>query len=255
MSNANFIQDYIIYRNKIDSSQVIEQMAQKKSHEVIVSHVYSASNFQIQLVENVDALNQLMDDLDGVYNGIGASIYDMPDSFIRTGHMCAAVFPTDKNWHRGLIQTLYGDRREASVIFIDYGGYALVPFQDIKFLAKEFKDLPAQAINAKLFNVKTQNNWGVKEVNYFLNRVINKTLLADIIGFNDGSVSIELFEVTTKDNKGCLAGTKINLNQRVVMDGFATKYTEVEDIEVILNTLNLFLKIKFQELYGKRAVF
>ena len=246
MANADFIQDYVIYEETLDSTEVIKQLASQKSHRVIVSHVYSASNIHIQIVENLPRLDKLMDDLENVYLGLGASVYDMPESYILVGRICASVFPLDKNWHRCQIQSIYPSRKQAYVTFIDYGGHATVSYTDIKFLAKEFEKLPAQAILARLANVKTSAEWGEKEINYFLNRVMGKCLLAEIIGYNDIRVSVDLFDFTTQDNGDCKAGTKIHINSRVVMDGFGTHYDETQEIEVFFNGITLFIILKSQ---------
>lgn len=123
-------------------------------HSIIVSQVQDPSFIQFQLYENYYELESLMNQLEHAYYGIGSTMYDMPDQFKRNGLVCVAIFPNDKNWHRAYILQTFKKERRATVYFIDYGGQALIDYDNIKFMKREFTHLPIQALDAKFANVK-----------------------------------------------------------------------------------------------------
>lgn len=223
------MQDYVLYNKEIDSMSVLRKIATKKSHKIIVSNVLDPSCIQIQLVENIDALNKLMEELEEVYCGLGASNFNMPMDYIAHGHLCAAIYPGDKNWHRCRITGVFRESKQARVAFIDYGGDSLVPIDSLKFLSGQFSYLPVQAVNARFFNImKPANKWPKDTINYLLNRVMNKNLTAEVIGFNDGFVSLDIINTVSQGN----SLTKISLNKRIIQDGFGQGYNEKNDVEV-----------------------
>ncbi len=230
------MQDYIFYHNNLNSIDVLKQFASKKTHQIVVSNVNNPCEIQIQLAENVNALNKLMEELELVYCGIGASNYNMPLEYIEHGHLCAAIYPGDMNWHRCRIIGVFPENKKVRVSYVDYGGDSLVDLENVKFLSSEFAYLPVQAVNAKFANIanvnKKKTDWRKDTINYLLNRVTGKILTAEIMGVNDGYLSIEIFDKTTTNNNGCPPNTTINLNQRIVMDGYGQKYEECKDLEV-----------------------
>ncbi len=163
----------------------------------------------------------------------------MPDSYIEHGALCAAIYPQDNNWHRCRITGVYKETNKARVFFIDYGGESLVSLDDVKFLSRDFAYLPVQAVNAKFANIAQPANgkWPKDIINYLLNRVTqHKALYADVVGFNDGFVSLEIYYYVQSEAGKC----KISLNNRLVQDGFGTKYVEKDDVEVNLLILMIF---------------
>ena len=111
----------------------------------------------------------------------------------------------------------------------------MVPINDLKFLHKKFACLPIQAVNAKFFGIKkpANNRWPKDVINYVLNRVMGKNLTATINGISDGFVSLSIFDRTRVALNGCPAGTLIDLNQRLIMDGYGEGYDETKDTEYI----------------------
>ena len=83
----------------ISKHELLLQLASRDTHAVIVSHVKTPCNIQIQLSANVDSLNKLMDELETAYHGIGSTLYTMPDEYMSNGRLCAGIFPSDNNWH------------------------------------------------------------------------------------------------------------------------------------------------------------
>jgi hypothetical protein len=231
---ARFILDYVVYDKDLGQHDIIKVLASKRTHNIIVSNVHNPCDIQVQLFENVKNLNSLMDELENLYYGIGASSYDMPIEYMETNRLCAAVYPGDGNWHRCKIITVYPNKSQVKVLFIDYGGYCNVQCKDVKFLSNKFEKLPVQAINAKFANLKSVNNqWNSNIINYLLNRVMGKKLQATILGCNDGVFSLQIYDQTQFTENGCPKGTMIDLNKRIVLDGQGDYYDESKDIEFL----------------------
>ena len=88
----------------------------------------SPDKFWCQLVEEAEALEQLMTALDSHYKALevsgGAQGPSMP------GSVCCAKFSEDSRWYRARVDKLYGG--EAEVQFVDYGNSERVALSDIK---------------------------------------------------------------------------------------------------------------------------
>jgi hypothetical protein len=232
----------------LDHRKLFLQIAKLATKEtrfpIIVSHTTSPSDLRIQLPCNKPDLEDLMDKLEKQYQGIGQSCYTMPEEYIVTGRLCAGVFRGDNNWHRSEIVQVFNEARQAKVAFIDYGGFDTVDFKLVKFLRRDFGQLPVQALKAKLANVKFRprhSEENVKIVNYMLNRVANKTSLeASITGVVDGDVlCLEILDKTTQDNLGRPAGTCLSLNTRVIMDGYGESCDDSKQRGVLFEILLL----------------
>lgn len=214
--------------------QIRKQILVKNEHDIIVSNVKNPSNFHIQLFENIDSINKLMDDLEKIYYGVGSDYYNMAEEYVEVGKMCVALFEKGEDWHRCRITGVDLKNKMVQVEYIDYGGDAWVPSNSLKFLLKDFSELPPQAIYACCSRIrpKPDHLWRKDIINYMLNRFVNKKLIGKVYGFRDGRVSLELFDKTLVDNKGRPSGTMINLNQRFVLDGYADFYDEESDKKV-----------------------
>lgn len=57
---------------------------------------------------------------------------------------------SDGAWYRAKVRRTSPAKREAEVVFIDYGNRSTVPFSDTRPLDAKFKSLPAQAHDARL---------------------------------------------------------------------------------------------------------
>lgn len=71
--------------------------------------------------------------------------------FIRTGQVMVARW-TDQLFYRVLIRNIVSKDR-VTVFYIDYGSIANVAIFDIRFLHKKFTDLPASAVECRLWGV------------------------------------------------------------------------------------------------------
>lgn len=233
-NHAEFIQEFIFYEDRMSYEEIHKKILVKQEHEIIVSNVKNPSNFHIQLFANIESINKLMDDLEKIYYGIGSDYYNMSEEYVQVGKICVALFEKGEDWHRCRIIGLDMKTKMVQVEYIDYGGEAWVPINSLKFLLKDFSELPPQAIDACCSRIRPRPDhlWRKDIINYMLNRFVNKKLVAKVSGIRDRSVSIELFEQTLVNNNGRPAGTMINFNQRFVIDGYADFYDEENDKKV-----------------------
>ena len=239
------INDIFSKNETADSLSILDlwaQLTESSQHQVIVSQVRTPCNIQVQLAKNVPKLNALMDELEVDYYGLGATIYTMPDEYVVNGSLCAGVFPLDRNWHRASISQVFKQQRQASIYFVDYGGYATVPFEDLKFLRRRFGELPVQALNAKFANVKFNKSAKMRDevvINYLLGKVQHKVLEATIVGvINQNCFCLNVCERTTQSRPNCPAGTAISVNARIIMDGFGEACDDSKDSTVTTSNLN-----------------
>lgn len=237
-----FIQRYVWYDKDITSDAIMRTIARKTRHTIIVSNVRNPREMQIQLAENLDTLNRLMDELERIYaSSICSRSFNIPVEYVKFGRLCAAIYPQDLNWHRCRIIGLNRDANWAKVHFIDYGGDSVVPFENIKFLSNQCATLPAQAVQAHFFNLrppksgvkpppgKVPASWLADSVNYLLNLVMNKIIEAEVKGVNGDSLALELF---LKEQNADGEEMWMNLNERLIQDGYGELYDEAKDYTV-----------------------
>ena len=231
-------QEIVLNNKEIDWESVLNSLASQPSHYILISqiNITEPCRFQIQLADNHEVLNELMDSMELFYDGVESKKLDMPIEFVKASNMCVARYPGDDySWHRCLIMDVCLDKMMARLSFIDYGGDALVSTHKLKYLSKKFVHFPKQTVDAKFANIKVANNKQLRRnmINYLLNRVTNKLLLAVILGLNNKEVALDVYDNTRTNNRGCLAGTSIHLNQRIALDGYGHKYNETADKKVI----------------------
>jgi staphylococcal nuclease domain-containing protein 1 len=100
----------------------------------------------------IPELTSLMADF-AVYHR-SAPISSTPASGYKTGDLVAAKFSVDNAWYRAKVRKNFPHKKEAEVVFIDYGNSEVVPHGNIRSLDPRFKSLPPQAKEATLSFVK-----------------------------------------------------------------------------------------------------
>jgi len=121
--------------------------------EVIVNEVVSPHKFWIRINGNTSrAMDCLMDQMDTFYYSCKSVEYKIPAFHVTAGLLCATLF-TDGTWHRAQVKEVVDETR-VEVFFLDYGTNAKVRMDTLMYLHKNFGELPAQAIQARLAGVK-----------------------------------------------------------------------------------------------------
>ena len=73
---------------------------------------------------------------------------------IKNGTLCAAKFPDDNKYYRGIVKSHNKDKKEFEIEFIDYGNIEKVSLKDLIKLDGEISSLPPQAMFCELAYLK-----------------------------------------------------------------------------------------------------
>ncbi|ESO83883.1 hypothetical protein LOTGIDRAFT_236389 [Lottia gigantea] len=183
--------------------------------EVFVSNIVSPGLFWLQLrgKRTSEALENLMDDLAEYYMTSDSKRYLMPEYLYMIGQLCAVIFPEDNNWHRGII-TGIRSMEVIEVYFVDYGNTCAVPKNTLRLLRSRFRKLPAQAIQARLANVKPiKEVWCVGARDRLLQICTNKPLVGFLTAVRDRVLSLCLTDTSQEED--------IHLNDLLVEECYA----------------------------------
>ncbi|BFZ05581.1 hypothetical protein BsWGS_08620 [Bradybaena similaris] len=195
--------------------------------ELYVSNIVSPEVFWFQLCgqDTTHALDDLMDELNNVYQCKHLSkAYHVTAKIAQQGLICAALYPEDGTWYRALISGVKESTVE--VFYIDYGNAGPVSISDLRLLKTKFLKLPAQAIQAKLSNIRPADSvWKAGTEALFLDLTRDRLLCGSVTHTTDGVVSLCLTDTSQKKN--------VNINHVFVDKGYAVfaPDKEVEDVK------------------------
>merc|ERR1719471_622578 len=126
---------------------------------------------------------------------------------------------TDGFWYRVRITKVI-DGESAAVRYVDYGDLTMVSLSDIQPLWGQFRNLPFQAINAKLANiVPAQSDWLPEDTVWFSSRVADKqfvSLVKSVSGEKEPLVELVLIDTTHPSEDKYI-------DQELVQDGRANQ--------------------------------
>ena len=187
--------------------------------DVTITCAVSPTNFVVQPYSEGRKLEDLMSKLNAFYNEKGKH-HDLSSEEIKEGDFFAARH-TDGFWYRVKITKVL-DAENTVVRYVDYGDSSMVASADLQPLWGQFRKLPLQAINAKLFNIVPANgDWKPEDTVWFSSRVVEKefvSLIKAIQVHNDDPL-VELVLVDTTHPS-------------------EDKYVDQELIQVIIETYN-----------------
>ena len=109
---------------------------------------------------------------------------------IKNGTLCAAKFPDDKKYYRGIIKSHNKDKKEYEIEFIDYGNIEKVKLNDLIKLDGEISSLPPQAMYCEMAYLKYSKMTMKKAVDKY----------PDFVDF-DNEVNAKLCYSYSKDNE------------------------------------------------------
>ncbi|KNZ57389.1 hypothetical protein VP01_2171g1 [Puccinia sorghi] len=177
--------------------------------------------FSVQILKNggIPELTALMTDF-AVYHR-SAPLCSTPGSDYRAGDLVSAQFSVDHAWYRAKIRKNFPHKKEAEVVFIDYGNSEVVPHSNIRSLDPRFKSLPPQAKEATLSFVKLlgpDTEYRQEALDRFRSLVEGQTLAANI-DYRDpsqnGRLHLSLYDATDPRT------STSSLNHRLVREGYA----------------------------------
>jgi len=90
---------------------------------------------------------------------------------IKNGTLCAAKFPDDNKYYRGLVKKFNKDKKEFEIEFIDYGNIEIVKLNDLIKLDGEISSLPPQAMYCEMAYLQYSKMTMRKAVDKFPNFV------------------------------------------------------------------------------------
>ena len=91
------------------------------------------------------------------------------------------AYHSDKMWYRVRVNSML-DEFTAAVRFVDYGDFSMISIDNLQILWSQFRNLPMQAINAKLAGKLTKTairpvswfrEWNFKKLKCFFSRRYN----------------------------------------------------------------------------------
>ncbi|XP_015245986.1 PREDICTED: tudor domain-containing protein 1 [Cyprinodon variegatus] len=111
-----------------------------------------------QIPEMYEALHIIRTELQKACSSFSGTAY-LPCE----GEVCTVQFSYDKNWYRGLVQTLSADNQTADILYIDFGNEEKVPVERIRPLPANLKNFSPCAMECRIAGVVPMvNGWSDK---------------------------------------------------------------------------------------------
>ncbi|KAM4715222.1 tudor domain-containing protein 1 [Anableps anableps] len=133
------------------------------------------------------------------------------------GEVCTVQFSCDKNWYRGLVQTLAADKKTANILYIDFGNEENVPVERIRPLPANIQHFRPCTVECRIAGVvPVVNEWSDECC------ITVRQMLAG------KAVNVKLLETTEKEG---VHAVDIVLSMRTLLssflleNGFAQKET------------------------------
>ncbi|XP_053692009.1 uncharacterized protein LOC128740491 [Sabethes cyaneus] len=199
--------------DKIDEPKVPDSMVPKQTLQIFVTEVHNPNRFWFHIGGCVEKIDELMNDIETFYGHLEREEWRMAASNVVVGMYCVAKFLG--LWHRARIVTEYAHNR-VKVFYIDYGTVAELELKDIKYMAKCFATLPAQAMRASLAYVKPVNHKWTRDSSWsLLSLVYEKILYAYVVDVDRASNVVDVVLIDTSGQQDCV------INQQLFVKGHA----------------------------------
>uniref|UniRef100_A0A182JVG1 Tudor domain-containing protein n=1 Tax=Anopheles christyi TaxID=43041 RepID=A0A182JVG1_9DIPT len=123
------------------------------------------------------------------------------------------------NWYRAQVVQNITESNLVLVKYLDYGGYSMLPPQNLRQIRTDFISVPFQSIECVLSNIQpideSQNTWSEEATELFRRLTSNAIMQAQVAGYTaEGIPEIYLFSSIAKDNV-------VFINQEMVARGYA----------------------------------
>ena len=141
----------------IKGDSLTEETAEKKFEvvnkdiKIRITDQIDFANFYCNFLPNktLDKIENILSDYDdGIKEPENLSLP------IKNGTLCAAKFPDDNKYYRGVVKSHNKDKKEYEIEFIDYGNIEKVKLNDLIKLDGEISSLPPQAMFCELGYLK-----------------------------------------------------------------------------------------------------
>ncbi|GAA6022947.1 hypothetical protein JCM11491_005479 [Sporobolomyces phaffii] len=198
----------------------------KEYVDVVVSEVRGGTetlpfSFSVQILQNggIPELESLMSELTLFHRSADVT----PAGFTpRSGDLVSAKFSQDGQWYRAKVRKSNPGKKEAEVLYIDYGNSEVVPYSRLRPLASQFKALEGQAKEATLSFVSLldwRTEYGQDAMDRFRELCEGQTLVANI----DHRDAHQLLHLSLFDpaDPNSLASHESSINVELVREGLA----------------------------------
>eukprot|EP00092_Neocalanus_flemingeri_P022966 GFUD01024898.1.p1 GENE.GFUD01024898.1~~GFUD01024898.1.p1 ORF type:complete len:369 (-),score=129.62 GFUD01024898.1:67-1173(-) len=186
--------------------------------EIVVSEVYTPTNFYIQLREDQDKLGSLMESMNSFYSDHPeVELLMIPAEEVRVGQLVAVVWE-DGLWHRGVVRRMMSSMK-VEVDYMDYGSRVVMDKKYLYDLMPQFRETDRQAHLAKLHGIAPlQKKWEKRNSSRFMDLVQDDE--EEDVEVGDDRIGAEKFLV---GKVMAISGNKVELilvdNQSDVAEG------------------------------------
>lgn len=185
-----FPEDYM-QPNQTVPAPSLDNLHEGSTLKVCVAELYSPSHFWLHRQgTELDELFTIMNQMNEYYESESGA-QALPPAAIKLGHYCAKYY--DGCWHRSVIVRFIGDH--VKVRHIDYGTIEEVSKWDLRPLRREWAQLPAQALRARLSGVQPiakGSEWPVNAAKDMLQIVESHDLTADVVQVDRADAVLEV---------------------------------------------------------------
>lgn len=169
-------------------------------YDVTVTLAVSPSNFMVQPYKEGEQLEKLMNQLNNFYND-PSHIREISDENIEEGAYFAARH-IDDYWYRVRVTKVI-DAEHAAVRYVDYGDLSMVSLRNLQPLCLDFRNLPYQAIHARLADIlPTAGDWSPEDTILFNQRVVDQQFVSMVKNVTEspcGELTVDLTLIDTSD--------------------------------------------------------
>lgn len=163
-------------------------LKEERIYPVVVTEVMNLQRiwFNIYHSDYYIALQSLMTDLDRFYNSEAGDRYKVVDtSRLKVGSVLAARFKKQQ-YHRVVLRSVLPHKKMLRLEYVDYGSVDYQSVKNCRYLTPNFTELPAQAIEGRLWRVRPLGGTDQQRV---LNAKLSELLLYDC---EPGSLLVEI---------------------------------------------------------------
>ncbi|GAA5892084.1 hypothetical protein JCM5296_004053 [Sporobolomyces johnsonii] len=199
--------------------------ARKEYVDVVVSEVRGGTetlpfSFSVQILKNggIPELEKLMSELTVFHQDADVT----PAGFApRSGELVSARFTEDNAWYRAKVRRSNPAKKEAEVVYIDYGNSEILPYSRLRPLAAQFKSLEGQAKEATLSFVSLldwRTEYGQDAMDRFRELCEGQNLVANIDARDPNLLHLSLFDPA---DPASLTSHESSINVQLVREGLA----------------------------------
>lgn len=160
--------------DKIETATIPTHIIPKASIRVFITEVHNPNRMWYHIGENVGKIDDMMNEIEGYYAQLTGDEWRLKAGNARVGFYCMAKY--HGQWHRAQIVSEY-EHNKLKVFYIDYGTVAQVELRDLKYMAKIFADVPAQAMRASMAYIKPVNHRWTRDASWALLSLVYEKLL------------------------------------------------------------------------------